>query len=492
MKEMKKFFAALLAVMLVFSLCVTASADEPAAHSYKAFQIFSGTESATGLTGIQWGSGVGEGFLAALQADNTLGSLFTSCKTAEDVANVMSTWTDNDANAKAFAKFVYDNKAGNGADVESGSTELNAGYYLVVDTTNVSGKDDVVNLALLKQTTAGKVAFESKVDKPTVQKKVKDVNDSAADSTTAWQDSADYDFGDAVPFQLTANLKTISDYETYKVVFHDTQDAGFGVPTNFKYYIDGTEKTTGFTLNTTGNDFTVTCADVKALGAKDNSVITVEYTAELLKDTANVGAKGNWNEVYLEYSNDANNSGEGDNKTGNTPEDKVVVFTYSVVVTKKDGQDSSKTLGGAGFSLYKYNASSEASDKYELVKTFEAASDVDTFTWSGIDDGTYKLVEDTAPNGYNKMEDLVFTISAGHDTEAVEPTLFELTGGDLVTGEVDFSETGSIAADVLNFKGTVLPETGGMGTTIFYAVGGIMVVAAVVLLLTKKRMIAEA
>jgi LPXTG-motif cell wall-anchored protein len=94
-------------------------------------------------------------------------------------------------------------------------------------------------------------------------------------------------------------------------------------------------------------------------------------------------------------------------------------------------------------------------------------------------------VETTIPEGYNAWNAEEFTITAKHDIEAAQPQLTQLTGGDLLTGHVD---TGILNGEVENKSGIELPETGGIGTTIFYIVGGLLAVAAVVLLVTKKRM----
>ena len=108
-----------------------------------------------------------------------------------------------------------------------------------------------------------------------------------------------------------------------------------------------------------------------------------------------------------------------------------------------------------------------------------------TFVWEGLDDGDYKLVETTTPAGYNSISDILFTISAEHEKSSDNPQLTSLTGGDLFTGVV---RTGQLTADIVNQAGNTLPSTGGMGTTIFYVVGSILVIGAVVLLVSKKRM----
>ena len=494
---MKKFLAALLAVMLVFSLCVTATAApaDVSGNSFTAYQIFKGTQG-TGaeLANIDWGTGIDSAnFLTALKSSTAFGETnpFTSCNTANDVANVIKAWSDNSDQANAFAKLAYQYKAGDGKAVTS-STTLDAGYYLIADTTTFAGGSTgtVRNLALLQLTNKGDLDITSKVDIPVVQKKVKDVNDSVANSTTDWQDSADYDIGDAVPFQLKASLGKIADYDVYKVVFHDTQSNGLNYPTNFVVKI---QNTTGNAITLTDSQysvaettagFDVTITDVIALGAKDNAVITVEYTA-VLNSGAALGAAGNPNEVYLEYSNNPNWTGTGTTEeTGKTPSDKVIVFTYQVQVNKKDQQG--QALAGAGFTLYKLDSST---GNYEKVSDELTGSAMEQFVWKGVDDGDYKLVESTVPAGYNKMDDLLFTITAEHDTTSDNPALTSLNGGNLATG--DFTATGTIAGDVTNFKGSTLPETGGIGTTIFYAVGAVLVVGAFILLVTKKRMSAE-
>ena len=116
-------------------------------------------------------------------------------------------------------------------------------------------------------------------------------------------------------------------------------------------------------------------------------------------------------------------------------------------------------------------------------------ADMTTSTWSGLDDGDYKLVEATTPDGYNTIADIEFTITAGH-VDGDSPYLNTLSGN-VTSGTATFTAVvndGSLSTDVVNNAGTVLPETGGIGTTIFYILGGLLVLTAVVLLVTKKRM----
>ena len=200
----------------------------------------------------------------------------------------------------------------------------------------------------------------------------------------------------------------------------------------------------------------------------------------------------------LTYTNNPNDEQAGEN--GETPKDVVIVFTYQTIVnkvTKNPAYDASKDTGktgtdsdgntefiplkGAGFTLYKKNASGA----YEAVGSELKGEDMTTFTWSGLDDGDYKLVETTTPSGYNTIPDIEFTITATHDVSSDNPTLISLSGGDKFTGVIS---TGVVSANIENQSGAQLPSTGGIGTTIFYVLGSVLVIGAAVLLVTKKRM----
>ena len=354
----------------------------------------------------------------------------------------------------------------------------------------------------------GNVTATPKSDVPEVQKKVKDINDSTDTTKTDWQDSADYDIGDSIPFQLKATLAdNVSSYTTYKVVFHDTLSKGLTYNNDAKVYIGGTE-TNGFAVTATVNadgttTLTVSCDDVKALDAGNSSVITVEYTAKL-NENAVLGSAGNPNEVYLEYSNNPNKSEKGNNETGETPKDVVIVFTYKTIINKVDSEN--KPLTGAAFKLEKLIKGKDgAADTWTTVKEFTVDETTTSFTFSGLDDGQYKLTETKTPAGYNTIDPIYFVIEATHDVTADAPTLktlnayltdangnkqTEMKDGESVNidlGTVDLT-AGSITTTVVNKSGSELPSTGGIGTTIFYVLGGVLVLAAVVLLVTNKRM----
>ena len=505
MKHIKKLASLLLVLVMVFALATTAFAEETtysitinnstAGHTYEAYQIFTGDLSGTTLSNIVWGSGVSEA------GQTALGDAAAKAETLK-----------TEADAKAFAKAVapyLTTAAGSANTVTDGKyviSGLAAGYYLVKDQDgSLTGDADAYTEYIIKVVSDTTATPKSSV--PTVEKKVKDTNDSTG-VTSNWQDSADYDIGDSIPFQLKATLaNNVSSYTTYKVVFHDTLSKGLTYNNDAKVYIDGTE-TNGFTVTATVNadgttTLTVSCDDVKALGAGNSSVITVEYTAKL-NENAVLGSAGNPNEVYLEYSNNPNKSEEGNNETGETPKDVVIVFTYKTIINKVDSEN--KPLTGAAFKLEKLIKGKDgAADTWTTVKEFTVDETTTSFTFSGLDDGQYKLTETKTPVGYNTIDPIYFVIEATHGETADVPTLktlnayltdangnkqTEMKDGESVNidlGTVDLT-AGSITTTVVNKSGSKLPSTGGIGTTIFYVLGGVLVLAAVVLLVTKKRM----
>ncbi|MDY2629456.1 MAG: isopeptide-forming domain-containing fimbrial protein [Lachnospiraceae bacterium] len=487
MKHMKKIVSLLLTMAMVFAMTATVFAEETTysitinnsaeGHTYEAYQIFTGDLSNGVLSNIKWGSSV-----------RNAGDLEDAAKVAEKM----------DTNYTGEDKITLDDLLSmielSDPVANSGTTSnpyvisgLKAGYYLVKDQDGtLTGDNDSYTEYVIK--VVGNVVADPKSDVPEVQKKVKDINDSTDDAMTDWQDSADYDIGDSVPFQLKATLAdNVSSYTTYKVVFHDTQSKGLTYNNDAKVYIDGKE-TDGFTVTATVNadgttTLTVSCDDVKALGAGNSSVITVEYTATL-NENAVLGSAGNPNKVYLEYSNNPNKSEEGNNETGNTPEDTVIVFTYKTIINKVDGEGN--PLTGAEFTLEKYNKETKEWEAITVVKNDEGT----TFTFSGLDDGNYRLTETKTPDGYNSIDPIEFTVTAEHDVLSDNPALTSLSGN-ATAGELTFTSNttdGSLSADVINKSGSTLPETGGMGTTIFYVIGTILVLGAAVLLITKKRM----
>lgn len=380
-------------------------------------------------------------------------------------------------------------------DLTGKNDTIAQGYWLFADVTELDG---YTANSLVMVDTAGQesITINPKTALPTIEKKVKDINNSEDDAITdnAWEDTADHDIGDTVPFKLTATLpENVMFYDSYKIVFHDELSAGLTLNAgSIKVYMyeskqaadadtelangeDVTDNFVSATENLTDNcSFEVGCDDVLAIDGVDKNTAFVVYYEATLNNSAVIGAEGNPNEVYLEFSNDPYSDG-----TGETEIDEVIVFTYKMVVNKTDV--AGNPLKGAGFTLYKM----DAEGNYNAIGGELKGDDMTTFTWTGIDDGEYKLVESTVPAGFNKMTDITFTVTAEHGDNNGDLALISLDGGVMGTGEVD---TGAIVKDIENKTGTILPETGAKGTMLLIGGGAVLVILAAVFMVTRKKM----
>ena len=471
-------------------------------HMYEAYQIFAGDLSENNgtktLSNVVWGSGIDSSkttdLINALKADSTLKDAFGDVSDAKSVAEALSKASNDDAVAKEFAQVVSSYLSTTPTTTQASAKDqteikgLPAGYYLVKDKDNSLSSDKQDAYTRFIMAVLGDASATVKSSVPTVQKKVKDTNDST-DNTTGWQDSADYDIDDTVPYQITGTMPSnIDAYTSYKYIFTDTMSKGLTYTAKTATIkIDGTDVTSSFTENVTSNTdgsttVTWTCNDLKKITGvtltKDSKVV-VTYSCTL-NSNAVIGAAGNPNTVNLTFSNNPNKGGEGD--TGKTPDDKNIVFTYKVVVNKVDKDN--KALAGAEFTLSKVKADKTTEEVKTFTLTGNAETDATTFTATGLDDGTYVLKETKTPAGYNTIADQYFTITAEHDTDSADPKLTSLSG-DKLTGSAQSTITftadkgaGSLTTNVVNEKGSTLPSTGGMGTTMLYICGAAIVVAA--------------
>lgn len=297
---------------------------------------------------------------------------------------------------------------------------------------------------------------------------------------------SDYDIGDVVPFQLTATLPAnVESYKSYYLKFDDTLSQGLDFNEGTVTVKLGDKDVTEFfktNYDAAGKKLTFTCDNILAekFEAKNGDTIVVEYKATLNKNAV-IGSKGNPNKVKLEFSNNPNNGGDGDK--GETPEDTVIVFTYKVVINKVN--EKNEALDGAEFTLYK-KIKGEADKE---IKAVISGDKNDVFTFSGLDDGDYVLKETKTPDSYNTAKDIAFTITADHSIVSDAPELKSLSG-DKVTGNITLKADkaeGSLSTPVQNFKGSVLPSTGGAGRVAIYVIGAILVVGGGIVLVTKKR-----
>lgn len=372
----------------------------------------------------------------------------------------------------------------------SNSAKVAPGYYLFKDTTTTAENEVYITEVV------GDVTIKAKNSNvPGFEKKLKDTNDTEG-TTTDWQDVADHDIGDEIPFKLEGTVPDdYVEYDSYYFAFHDEEEAGLTFnPESVKVYVNNTEIKTGFELKTKTKttitddcSFEVVFSNLKDIAAvQAGSTIRVEYTATL-NENAVIGGNGNLNKAQLEYSNKPSVT----DSRGKTVWDNVVVFTYQVVVNKyANSVGENNKLKGAEFTLTK-----KLKDGTTKDITVAKSQDGVRFTFKGLDDGEYTLTEIVTPEGYNTIDPITFTVTATHGTEwdgkGVRGDLITAFTGNAASGDITFTPdkgTGALTTNVINKSGTTLPSTGGMGTTVFYVVGGGLMAVAVVLLVTKKRM----
>lgn len=483
-------------------------------HSFTAYQILTGSQAISGgaLGSTRWGSGIDSvKFLDALKADATIGSHFTSVKTSDQFVAALGDTTNfpsNGTNANIVAKIALANKKGDGTALQSGANNLATGYYLIVDSTTTENQT-VYNPAVLAIT--DNINITDKTDVPTLEKKVKE-NAKASTETTygvGFNDVADYNIGDDVPFHLIGSVPDMSQYDTYVYKFSDTLGGGFDAPTSVKVYLSDdkvlddsdAEVTSNFTITSPlANSFTVSTDNLKAVsGAEAGKYIIVDYTAKL-NSSAQIGLPGNENEAKLTYSNKPDQSGEGTPSTAETPKDKVIVFTYKLDTTKVDSKDANTKLQGAEFKL------KNSENKYAVVTDGKVTSWNDEgttltsdeqglFSVTGLDAGTYYLHETKAPAGYNlpasdfKVEITATTVNgqnwSGTADDALTALQVKVDGGTAINGNI---QDGNVAINIANTQGSSLPSTGGMGTVMLYVAGvAVFVLAGATLVMALRR-----
>ena len=385
------------------------------------------------------------------------------------------TWKEG-ANAAKFAEdaFAFASQNGIANDGEKTATygelkfdNLELGYYLVH-----SSLDALCSL----DTTTPNVVIKEKNAKPTTEKEVEE------DSNKTFGEHSDADIGQTVNFKTTIN---VIDGQPKNYVLHDKMSSGLTFNANSVEVKVGEKKLTAdtdYTLVTSGLDdgctFEVRFTDGTL---KVNDVVVVTYSATL-NANAVVGGTGNANETHLSYTNT-------DNTTGKTQPSETRTYTWSLDVWKYTMNGEKETgLGGAEFVLYREADNTRIyamAENGKITGWTENKNEATVFVSAadgmieirGLDADTYYLEEIEAPAGYNKLKDPIeVKITATVDQDG---------NG---TATVSYGENSTGTVMVLNQTGAELPSTGGIGTTVFYVVGGLLVAVAVVLLVTKKKM----
>jgi fimbrial isopeptide formation D2 family protein/LPXTG-motif cell wall-anchored protein len=462
--------------------------------------------------------------------------------TAEAVLDIISKASfATDANLDAFSQIAAKHFGASGITGTSGTynatdknytiSNLPSGYYVIVDTIGTdAAKGDAESRLILNVTKSESIAVKSSTT--TVEKKVAD----ELNGTYGKGISSEIGQSEPVYFELIATLPTlIQNYKSYELLFTDTLSDGLTYDQIEKVYIASAQSpNTSLVDLTVGTDYTVTAPTGNAGGTlqirvkdligsttanvKDNvvygKVVVVKYKAHLNSNAVVNSTNGNPNTVVLNYTNDPYATANPDQDPGGTSEEsKATVYTYNLQLTKiakgTANNETPTTLSGAEFILYKvengvtYYAQIE-NGKITSWKTLaemgenKTEADVITLqtgengivTFSGLKIGTYYLKEMVAPNGYNKLASAIpFEIQDDSDNmKTVGATKdLSITMSKGIVGTGASSDQMTVSASIENGQGATLPSTGGIGTTIFYLIGGILVVGAAVVLITRRR-----
>lgn len=380
--------------------------------------------------------------------------------------------------AKAWADKNSDSITATAKETATDTTvtfaNLELGYYLV---------DSSMGTLCSLDTTNPDVTIKEKNTAPTNEKTVKE------DSDNTYGKVNDADFNDTIDFKSTVTLPKGSD----SVIFHDKMDKGLElIAGSIKVYTDADMKTAldaeNYTVTTKSDDSPLADGCTFEIAFKQeyldslnaDTTLYIAYQAKLTTDAV-VGDAGNVNHSHLSY---------GD-KTGTTqtktPDSETKTYTWGFTILKYGNSDKEKVLAGAKFVLLNSDKTKVAifdeNQKFTEWRDVPDAGenwpdgavlttpDSGNIELKGLDSGTYYLREIEAPNGYNKLAD---------DKEVkIEPT---------TNTENNTMSLADVTAEINNNSGSELPSTGGMGTTIFYVLGSILLFGAAVLLITKKRM----
>ncbi len=524
-----------------FTITINKPDNDKADHTYDGYRIFAGTLAQDGsLTEVTWGAGIADGddFIADLKADTTVGSAFVSAAKASDVAKALDGKDNDGPFMQAFAKVVGAN-LGTKAFSEQASpitvAKADAGYYFIKDKDNSFADPGYGAYSRFILKVVGNVELTAKEDVPTFDKNIVEDGEKVKNNTAS--------VGDKVNYQIDSKVPDMTGYTKYFFVVEDEMTTGLTFNDDIKVTIgtDELDKDDDYTVTSTDHSFKLVLKNFKQYTKGDD--IKIEYSATLNK-AANITEGTNDNTANLTYSNNPNitpdsttdEPGPGDDDvTGKTPDIKTVTGTSGIQIDKIDG-NSGTALSGAKFKIegegvkavivnktvfkqsatgtyymlkngsFTTTAPTPATEKnYDSTETKYAEVTVDKtltsteginnigytnadgfLSFAGLDAGEYTITELEAPEGYNKLspDTITVTLSAQYNANDNRFVWTCKVGNTPVDSQMD----GCYHFQVANNKGATLPGTGGMGTTIFYVVGGLLIVCAGALLVTKIRM----
>ena len=546
MKRMKKIMALLLGLVMALAMCMTAFAADTsltinttAGHTYKIYQILKGDVS---------GLSDGKGTLANVEVGS---SVTDASATAEAIVNALMNKADGELGNAAYAYVKGGNEVatvtGTGSAV---TTTLAEGYYVVTDEYTTTGSDSLSRylVAVAGPTTMDPKTETPSIDKKIVDTdKNAAMDDNSKTDTAAIGDTIEYEITGSVPnydgytyyyyvVDDTLSKGLTLDADSFAVKVGDTT-----LTKGSDYYVYTTNNADGTT------NFRLAFENIKNYTV--DAAISIKYNATVNEDAV-IGTDPNTNTAKLIYSNNPSQSDRGDKEgvpgepggnvpTGETPDYITKTYVTQIKLTKVD-QDGN-ALNGAEFTLtgtnltkvkfttatnfteaadgsyYKLKSGAytetaptdETADLYESTTTkytkttstnvVEASgsgadANVKAFVgddgilyFTGLDKGTYTLTETTTPTGFNTIDPINFEIKGTIDGATAT------VGGNITWSSDNQNLTWNEASQtfeitITNIAGKLLPSTGGIGTTIFYVAGTILVLGAAVLLITKKRM----
>ncbi len=417
-----------------------------------------------------------------------------------------------------------------------------AGYYLVAGQATAP-ENQTITAACALTTTDPSAQVNVKADAPSVDKKIVEGDNKV--------ESNDAAIGDTVNFEITSKVPDMTGYEKYYFVVNDTLSKGLTYNANSLTIKIGEKtltKDTDYTVTTgktTDGSTTIEIVFKNFIQYKTpkGAAIVITYSATLNADAV-IGVAGNPNKVTLTYSNNPNTKDDGDpenpdkpgpnSPVGETPEEETRTYVTDLTIIKTD-KDGNK-LAGAEFDIegtalntvivtkdvytvaengtyyklkdgtytttapttgengnedkyasttvkYTKETKTETIIKQENVKYHVVVGDDGVLNLEGLPAGEYTITETKAPDGYNLLkEPIKVTITWTAPAEGQTNCTWTYTGTD---------KEGNVCTNhitIINQTGSELPETGGMGTTIFYVLGFLMMTGAAVLLITKRRM----
>lgn len=532
MKMMKKVMALILSLLVVMCMAVPVVGADPTYsitienavenQTYKAYKIFDVTYD-TGKTTYAYtilSSSAWYSVVSTYAQTDSNGLKLTATKADATIYNVT---VDANFSAAAFAEYLKEK-----VEPASGSAEVtDIGTKLEYDSTTGKASANLTSLGYYFVTSSVGSLCNLTTTNPTAS--IFDKNAITFDKTV---DDIDVEIGQKVNYTINGAVPDITGYTKYEYTVTDTMSKGLTFNKDLKIKIGDsdinltqvTDTSTPLTDRTyrytdSGFELYFDMASVQNKLLTTNASIVITYSATV-NENAIRGENGNPNTATLKYSNNPTDSTKYDSIT-----DKEIVYTVDVNILKHITDNEDELLAGAEFILYRVSKTknpegTETTEYYEFDSVNKKVSweneETNATTMKTTDDGKAKFVgiqansedeaksyqyylrEIKAPEGYNLLETDIqvninrqetqnTTLDGDNDLNDTKKSTIKIS---LPPAEADGNDTELTDATVKvgNSSGSELPETGGIGTTIFYVVGGIMMVVAIVLLVTKKKM----